>query len=396
MGCIHPSTVANEAARRGAFPDEVAQWVVEPAPSAVGPAGGSGTLIAMSRADPSSGLLLPSDLLARCIGIPAFGVAIPVVFGLYGAVPFASPMFFLGQIMFLALSFSLWQGNRWLLFMTADRFDWLERPLQRVLRLLAGIVLFTVPLTVAVIAAWYHVGRGELVDVVTVRGVALMNVVCVIFVAHVYETVLLLKARESDVVRIAKAERALLESELLALRRQIDPHFLFNCLNTLSALVQEDRDRALAFNQSLAGMLRYLLETGERTLVPLEHELAFVDQYATLMTLRYGDAFRLETVGERTPRAFVPPTSLQLLVENAVAHNRASQREPLVVRVDLGTREISVSHVKRPRPESRGTGVGLKNLAERLRLVGDAALVVSDEADRFTVSVPLAGAESPS
>lgn len=344
----------------------------------------------MSSAEPSSGPILPSDLLARCVGIPAFGIAIPLVFGLYGAVPFASPNFFVGQALFLALSFSLWQGNRWLLFATAGRFDWLERPVQRVLRLLAGIVLFTVPLTVAVVAGWYLLGRGERVDFSTLRGVALMNVICVIFVAHVYETVLLLKARESDVVRIAKAERALLESELLALRRQIDPHFLFNCLNTLTALVEEDQARALQFNQSLAGMLRYLLETGERKLVPLRQELSFVEQYATLMSLRYGEAFRLETVGEPALDALVPPTSLQLLVENAVAHNRASQREPLVVQLALRAREVSVTHKKRPRPDSRGTGVGLKNLAERLRLVEGRALVISDADDRFSVTVPLA------
>lgn len=320
-----------------------------------------------------------------------FGVAIAFVFGLYGDVPLGSPTWVLGQVMFLSLSLALWQGNRWLLFATADRFDWLERPMQRVLRLLGGIVLFTVPLTLAVVSAWFHVGRGEVVDVGTVRGVALMNVVCVVFVAHVYETVLLLKARESDVVRIAKAERALLESELLALRRQIDPHFLFNCLNTLGALVEEDRERALAFNRSLAAMLRYLLETSERELVPLEHELAFVDQYATLMSLRHGEAFRLERSGEPAPEAFVPPTSLQLLVENAVAHNRASLREPLVVRLSLGSRDVTVSHPKQPRLDSRGTGVGLKNLAERLRLVGSGALVVSDEAETFSVFVPLAG-----
>lgn len=316
-------------------------------------------------------------------------MAIPWLFGLYGDVAVGSPVFFLGQVMFLALSFALWQGNRWLLFVTADRFDWLDRPVHRVLRLLAGIVLFTVPLTVAVIAAWFHVGRGGLVDFATVQSVALMNVVCVVFVAHVYETVLLLKARESDVVRIAKAERALLESELLALRRQIDPHFLFNCLNTLGALVEEDRERALTFNQSLAGMLRYLLETGERVLVPLEHELAFVAQYATLMSLRHGEAFRLEISGTPAVGGLVPPTSLQLLVENAVAHNRASQREPLVVRLELGACEVSVSHPKRPRPDSRGTGLGLKNLAERLRLAERGTLVVRNDADHFSVRVPI-------
>ena len=95
-------------------------------------------------------------------------------------------------------------------------------------------------------------------------------------------------------------------------------------------------------------------------------------------------------MGEPALDALVPPTSLQLLVENAVAHNRASQREPLVVQLALRAREVSVTHKKRPRPDSRGTGVGLKNLAERLRLVEGRALVISDADDRFSVTVPLA------
>lgn len=331
------------------------------------------------------------DVWARAIGIPAFGIGIPWLFDLYGPVAFGTPMFLLGQAMFLGLAFAIWHGNRHLLFTTADRFDWLEAPSRRVGRLILGIVLFTAPLTVAVLAAWFHVGRGEPIDPAALRGVVLMNVICVVFVTHVYETVLLVKARQADLLRVAHAERARAESELLALRRQVDPHFLFNCLNTQQALIQKDPNRALSFNQSLAAMLRYLLETSERELVPLEGELSFTERYAELMKLRFGEAFELTIEGRegRAARALVPPTSVQLLVENAVAHNRVSVREPLSILLELEETEVVVSHLYRARPDSRGAGVGLSNLRERLRLAGGGPLSISEDGGRFTVRVPL-------
>lgn len=337
------------------------------------------------------------DVWARAIGIPTFGIGIPWLFDLYGPVAFGTPMFFFGQAMFLGLAFAIWQGNRHLLFTTADRFDWLDAPSRRVGRLILGIVLFTAPLTVAVLAAWFHVGRGEPIDLGALRGVVLMNVICVVFVTHVYETVLLVKARQTDLLRVAHAERARAESELLALRRQIDPHFLFNCLNTQQALIQQDPARALQFNQSLAAMLRYLLETSAKELVPLEGELSFVERYAELMKLRFGEAFELTIEGrsgQAPSPALLPPTSVQLLVENAVAHNRLSVREPLTISLELNETEVVVSHPHRARPDSKGAGVGLANLRERLRLAGDARLSVSEEGGRFTVRVPLLSAVS--
>jgi sensor histidine kinase YesM len=328
------------------------------------------------------------DLLPRLLGIPAFGVAIPLVFGLYGSLGWTSPLAWMGQLLFLALSFALWHGNRHLLFATADRFDWLERPWLRVGRLALGIVLFTAPLTVAVLAAWARLSGAGAVDLDTTLAVVLTNVICVVFVAHVYETVLLVKQREADRVRVAEAERARIESELLALRRQIDPHFLFNCLNTMQSLVAEDPPRALRFNGSLAAMLRYLLDTSDRSLVPLTEELAFVERYAELCSLRFGEAFQLEIHKDAGwDQTHVPPTSLQLLVENALAHNALSTRAPLVVHVALDARGLSVQHARRPRPDSRGAGIGLENLRERVRLAYDGLVTVEADTDRFAVRV---------
>lgn len=330
------------------------------------------------------------DRWARLVGIPVFGVGIPLAFDLFGAARWPEPRWLAGQAVFLTLAAALWHGNRALLFTTASRFDWLERPWRRVLRLTAGVVLFTVPLTVAVLAGWWRLGLALPIDWAPVRAVALMNVVCVVFVAHVYETVLLLKARQADALRLLQAERARVESELLALRRQVDPHFLFNSLNTLQALMDEDVPRARRFNQSLAAMLRYLLDTSERHVVTVAEELAFAARYAELLALRYGPALRLTLPGGAALAGDrgLPPTAVQLLLENALAHNRLSTKEPLDVTVRVDADAIVVTHPHRPKGPSAGTGLGLKNLAERLERSGARPLAVQSGDGTFTVRVP--------
>ncbi len=335
------------------------------------------------------------DELARRIGIAVFGITIPFATGLYGDLPLDDRRVWGGGVLFFALSFSIWHGNRWLLLRGRTSLDWLERPWRRVILLGAGIVLYTAPLTVLCLMA-FRALSGVSITNEQVRTVALVNVICVVIVAHAYETVLLIKDRESDVVRVAKTERARAEAELLALRRQIDPHFIFNCLNTLQHLIDEDPARAKAFNQDFAAVTRYLLTTSDRLKVPLDEELAFVRRYGALLSLRFGAAFAIEVVdhGARADAA-VPPTSLQLLVENAAKHNVFHARAPLVVRVELHADRVEVIHARAPRKEvvggSVGLALGLQNLAERVRWAGGAPVVVDEDEQRFRVVVPLAG-----
>jgi sensor histidine kinase YesM len=335
------------------------------------------------------------DRRARLLGIPAFGTAIPFAFDLYGDLGARDALAWLGAALFLALSFAIWHGNRWLLFRSRTARAWLDAPVRRVVLLVAGIVLFTAPLTVCTMLAWSWLS-GVHVDV---RAVALVNVICVVFVAHVYETVLLIKERESDVVRVEKTERARAEAELLALRRQVDPHFIFNCLNTLQHLIDEDPARAKRFNQDFAAMTRYLLATSDRRTVPLEDEIAFVRRYAALLAIRFGDAFTLEITDHRDASSApldaaataLPPTALQLLVENAAKHNAFHARAPLVVRVDVFDDRVVVENARAPREgvAGAGAGLGLRNLAERVLLACGRALTVDDDGARFRVTVPL-------
>jgi len=334
-----------------------------------------------------SGTELLDDRWVRMIGIPAFGIAIPRVTDLLDGVAFDQPGYWIGSVAFVAVAGAIWHGNRWLLFEQRRHFGWFDQPIRKVVMLLAAIVLFTVPVSVASLAAWYA-ARGTAMDVVAIRTAVLMIVICVVFVTHVYETVFLIKERATDRIRVVELERARAEAQLAAFLAQVDPHFMFNALHTLATLVEVDAPRARTFTEHLADMQRYLLAQRGKTLATVGDELGFLRDFVELMRHRLGDALTVEIIDDGTDRgAKIPPTALQLLVENAIKHNQA----PLAVEVRLGRDAIAVSNVRAPRRTQRpSAGVGLHNLDECSRLATGRGIVIDQRDGRFTVTVPLA------
>jgi hypothetical protein len=331
------------------------------------------------------------DRLTRAIGIPGFGLSIPHLTGLFGPLGRTDAAFWWGHLLFVGLSAAIWQGNRWFLFQQRRHYGWFDRPVQKLILLLFAITFYTAPLTVATLWVWYRLaGFGP--DWEVIRVVALANVICVVFVTHAYETVFLIKEREGDIVQVSRLERARAEAELSALRSQVDPHFLFNSLNTLGHLIDTDPARAQAFNDHLARVYRYLLATRDRHLVTLAEELDFVSHYVALLRLRFGDSVALEILadGVDAERALVPPTALQALVENAVKHNSFHAEQPLRMRLALSPGHAELRNPLRLRAQARpSAGVGLANLRERYRLAGGREIEAGEERGEFRVSVPL-------
>ena len=195
------------------------------------------------------------------------------------------------------------------------------------------------------------------------------------------------------------------EQELRTLRAQLNPHFLFNALNTISADVGRDPDHARESIGQLAGLLRYALDAGHRDLVPLADEIAFVRDYLDLEQARMGD--RLQVSLDIDPDALdtsVPPMAVQTLVENAVRHGLAPARDGgtltvSVAVVDEGV-EIHVEDTGVGATGPPGDGIGLANTDERLRLLFGADSALHIDADRpvgFAVSfrLPLPEPASP-
>jgi hypothetical protein len=333
------------------------------------------------------------DRLLMCVGVVGFACAIPQLTGLYGGMSVSEPRFWLGFLGHLGLAASLWLGNRWLLFKQREHFDWFANPWRKLAMLVTANVLYTAPLTAAWLWTWFHIAPLPM-DTTKILVVTLTNVICVVFVTHAYETVFLIRERESDLVRVEKLERSRAEAELAALKAQVDPHFLFNSLNTLGHLITRDPQRGRAFCDTLAEVYRYVLASRDRDVVPLGDELDFVRRYHRLLELRFGEAIAVEIDAALPPARFaIAPLALQTLVENAVKHNQLGDDAPLSVALTLEGDTVCVANRMLPRSSARpSSGLGLSNLDERCRLLTGRSLAVRSDGQRFEVRVPLVGA----
>lgn len=338
-----------------------------------------------------------NDVTFRLIGVPFFGVLIPNATGLFGNLTYTDLFYWLGYIYFISLAFLIWQGNRYLLFRTRKRFTWFDRPIEKLILLLVNNIFYTAPLTIAWLCIWYVWAGFAKTNWEAIEMVVLINVICVLFVTHIYETVFLMKEKESEALQNEQLQRAKAEAELDALKNQVDPHFMFNSLNTLSYLVKSDADKALLFTESLAEVYRYILIQNEHELVLLEDELEFTNRYTDLLKLRFGNALivRKNFNGNLENNFLIPPTSVFVAFENAVKHNEIDEKKPLRMDMEIERNRLVITNqLQKKRSKKESTKIGLKNLNERFQLITGSEVEVSTKNNVFTISLPLIAARA--
>jgi hypothetical protein len=183
-----------------------------------------------------------------------------------------------------------------------------------------------------------------------------------------------------------------LQQEFDILKSQVNPHFLFNCFNTLSSLINEDPKKAEVFLDELSKVYRYLLRNNETGLSTLQNELKFIESYFRLLKTRHGDAvqFQVET-DKRYDNYLLPSLSLQLLVENAVKHNVLSRNKPLVIEIftTAGNKLIVNNNLQRRTKKGPSNRIGLDNIKTKYKLLGQNGFHVMEDPRNFTVVLPL-------
>lgn len=194
----------------------------------------------------------------------------------------------------------------------------------------------------------------------------------------------------NDLIDRLRTEK--LQMELSVLKAQINPHFLFNNLNALDDLIDRNPKQAKTYLNRLSKLYRYTLTSMDNDVVSLKEEWDFIDDYIYLLTERYGQsyAFSKSATNDNLHQYLIPPTALQLLIENVVKHNVASVENPLKVLIEVTDEVVKVSHDKRPKsvqPES--TGKGLQNIKERFKLLSNEDVIVNNDATIFSVQLPL-------
>lgn len=188
--------------------------------------------------------------------------------------------------------------------------------------------------------------------------------------------------------KIAIYNKAMTESKINQLKTQLNPHFLFNNLNILDQLIEEDKDKASDFLNEFAEIYRYVLQSTDKELVHIADEINFVQQYFKLIQHKYNDAYQLQIEG-KGKNGFIVPLTLQLLVENAVQHNLGTKGSPVCIQIKIDENIVASNNVNLKSVSKTASGRALKNLKEQYTLLSDTPIQIHQTEHYFSVEVPI-------
>jgi LytS/YehU family sensor histidine kinase len=207
-----------------------------------------------------------------------------------------------------------------------------------------------------------------------------------------HEAIFLFFKWKQELTRASDLERENLRSKFDALKNHVNPHFLFNSMGTLASLIRTDPVKAEKYVAEFSGIYRYLLEVNSNDLITLGEELSFIDSYMFLQQIRFGDGFIYNNaVDSRRYSSYILPLTLELLVENALKHNKTGSASPLKIDVyvdDLKDRLI-VRNTFQPRNNPETTGTGLKNLEQRYLSYLDKTIEYYHDLFYFYAEIPM-------
>lgn len=251
----------------------------------------------------------------------------------------------------------------------------------------AGLYGFSVCFAAAVL--WQQMFIG-LVQTQPAFYTSLLSVCIVLFITLMYEVLFLSKERELDIKIVEQLDKERVDAELNSLKSELDPHFIFNSLTTLSHLISHDTAKAQMFTYKLGQVYKYLLINKDRELISLSDEIKFIEDYFFLLRIRYDDRILMRLDVGSPEKVMIVPCSLQTLVENAIKHNQFTEKEPLQVHISLNGEYLKVENNARQKNYSvASTKIGLANLANRYRLIYNKHIVIENQDTKFIVKLPL-------
>lgn len=290
----------------------------------------------------------------------------------------------------------VWFGNLKLASQLDKIASWEKRPTSR---LILSIVLSTVYTIIAVALLWKVYGfffdnRQQLGEhqAIELRQMTVMGVTATLLMNAIYVGIYFFRQWQSSYTEAERLKQENLRSQLETLKSQINPHFLFNSLNTLSVLIEENPKMATEFVEELAKVYRYILQTRDREVISLAEELRFIDAFVFMLKVRFGGNVQYEVfVPSHVNHLGIPPLTLQMLVENAIKHNIVSSQRPLRIEITLSENGmLSVrNNLQKKAVSVLSNRLGLQNIQNRYQLLSQQPVEIVETVKHFTVHLPL-------
>jgi two-component system LytT family sensor kinase len=275
-----------------------------------------------------------------------------------------------------------------------NKFPSLEQTGRRVLYKLGLNLLIMTPsvLLILYVFQYFHI-LGYRIHADDIKYAYLNGLSVNLIFETLFETLYIIEKHKEESSEKELLEKMHLQQEFDNLKQKVNPHFLFNCFNTLSSLITEDKESADKFLDELSKVYRYLLRSNENDLSTLDNEIKFIQSYCELLQTRHRDSLRFDIrVDPQFYNYRIPTLSLQLLVENVVKHNSMSRQQPVTISI-RSTRDgylvVENTLIKKLK-KSDSTGIGLYSIREKYKLLERNDVKIEEvKDDRFTVNLPL-------
>jgi two-component system, LytTR family, sensor kinase len=334
-----------------------------------------------------------NDGLLIAIGIPLLSFIIPIVFFncRFNRAPFLTWDKYFTTMM---ITTAIWLGNRYIMIYSRKKYPIFDEVRRRII--FQSVLMFIFTVTANTVIGFFtksifkdeHATLNETDIIIHSNSAALF---CTIMIIAIYESIYFMHQLRHSVEETENLKRENLAAQLNALRTQVNPHFLFNNLNTLSSIIPDDPKQAVDFVQQLSKVYRHILEVKDEKSILLKDELDLMNAYTFLLKTRFGDnlAVNINVSAEKMQKKIVP-LSLQILMENAIKHNIVSSEKPLHIDVFAENGSLVISNNLQMKNQiNESTGIGLDNIRNRYKLLSDKPVKVTESETNFTVSIPL-------
>jgi two-component system, LytTR family, sensor kinase len=287
----------------------------------------------------------------------------------------------------IIITAGLWIGCMFIVTKLWEKFPWELYPVKHLLIELVLILIYTNLFSGAAYLLFLKLGLIK--PLPNLFSEILFTNLITLLITALNEAAQFYKQWKLNFSRSIRLEKDTIEARYEALKTQINPHFLFNSLNSLITLV-EDNKKAVEYINNLSEFLRYMLKSRDRELVIVRDELNMLDKYLTLQKLRFQENLNIRMdVDEKYFHYSTPPLVLQMLAENSLKHNIISKEKPLTISITAGNGCISIENNLQQKNEAETTGQGLRNISERYRFFTTEQVKITQTNTTFRVSVPL-------